>query len=85
MFNISQFLEKFKRFETSEIGTRETIAQALKEIVGINVPLESITYKNAVITLSVEGMVRSELYIKKQKILEMLQKSMVHLKDIRFS
>lgn len=85
MFNIKDFLKRFQKFATDEIGTRTTISDALKEIVGVSIPIENISYKNETITLRVEGVVKNELYIKKQKILKVLQHTLPHLRDIRFS
>lgn len=85
MFNISQFLERFKHLETNETGMRSAISDAIHQIVGVNVPLEAISYKNSVISLKIDGALKSELYIKKQKMFDTLKKTLPHLKDIRFS
>jgi len=84
MFNISSYLEKFKKIYSTNLYFKETVIKAVKETTGIDVDKESINYKNGVLTLNVKPIQKSELFLKKKLILSRLnEKSSSKIVDLR--
>ncbi|MDD5050593.1 MAG: hypothetical protein PHV93_02515 [Candidatus Pacebacteria bacterium] len=74
MFNISQFLEKFKVAGQKSALTRELIAQGLSEGLGVTILPQDFKIKdNVVVFLHSSGSLKSQIFIKKQELLRILR------------
>ncbi len=74
MFNISGFLEKFRVIGQKNIFFREIVARALSEGLGIPVSFKDFKIQNNVVVfLKASGSLKSQIFIKKQKLLELLK------------
>ncbi|MBP9701666.1 MAG: hypothetical protein KBD47_01635 [Candidatus Pacebacteria bacterium] len=67
MFNIAQFLEKFKKLGFDKESQKKIIIDSLREM---NIPVEDISIKNKVVTVRASSIVKNQIFMKKAKILE---------------
>lgn len=73
MLNIGQFFKKIQDKYNQEILLRSTIKEAIRSQSGVDVPLESVNYKNGLVTLAgLTQTARSQVFIKKQAIIEQI-------------
>ena len=70
MYNIASFLEKFKHVGLKERLAREVISKIVSEECGVTVALDAVQYKNAIVTLKIPLAVKSQVFIKKGRILK---------------
>lgn len=69
MFNIRQYLEKFKKLQADSESEKELVKQVLLEF---SIPVDDLTIKNKVVTVQASSIAKNQIYIKKAKILEKL-------------
>lgn len=74
MFDIAKYLEKFKKFSESRDFLRNSVAEAVKEICNIEIDPKKIVVKDGIARISERPIVKSEIFLKKAKILEILSK-----------
>lgn len=76
MIGLSGFFKNIQNAFTKEVVLRTTIKEAIKKCSGIDIPIENILCKGSTVNLkNVNQAVISQIYIKKQKILEELKAS----------
>jgi hypothetical protein len=73
MFNISQYLEKFKNIGQGERFLKEAVVSAIKEGLGISLETKVVSIKNGEVTLKVSPAVKNTIFIKKDLILEKIK------------
>lgn len=73
MFDIGKYLEKFKKFSQSRDFLRNSVAEAVKEICNIEIDPKKIEVKDGVARISERPIIKSEIFLKKTKILEVLK------------
>lgn len=69
MFNIASYLEKFKNFGQGERLLKGAIISSVKEVLGLDLPTQSVSLKNGEVTFKVDPAVKNALFIKKEAIL----------------
>lgn len=69
MFNITQFLEKFKRLGFDKESQKKIVMDTLREM---SIPVEDVEIKNKVAKVKASSIVKNQIFIKKQKILQKL-------------
>lgn len=86
MKGISEFFKRIGGVQAKEIARREAISVAIKEIVDIDVPITSISFKSSTANLKgVSQMIQSVIYTRKKQIIDRaneLQKLLL-ITDIR--
>jgi hypothetical protein len=71
MIGLGGFFKKVQSSFSKEISLRMTVSGVIRTHVGVEIPIESISYKNkAIILRDVNQAVRSAIFIKKQAILK---------------
>jgi len=86
MFGISGFFKNIQNAFTKEVVLRTEIKDVIKKCVGLELQIENISCKNGVITLkNLNSSASSAIFIKKNKILEMLKQEYKreYVRDIR--
>lgn len=74
MRQISALLEKFKRFSRPNIEIREAVSRAIKSEIGAEVSEKDISVKNGIVLVKTHNSVlKNEIFLKKKKILTILQ------------
>jgi hypothetical protein len=85
MFNISSYLEKFKRLEPPGDSVKIVAQDVIFEVVGVKIEKKDMSVKDSVLFLSVPSIIKNEVYMNKRGILEkvngLLKEKMI--KDIR--
>jgi len=74
MFDIGKYLEKFTKLSTSRSFLRESVASSIKEVCGFDIELTKIDEKKGIVRISERPIIKSEIFLKKQKILNSLEK-----------
>lgn len=83
MFDIAKYLEKFKVMSCSRDFIRNSLAEAIKNICHIEIDPKKIDVKNYVARINERPIVKSEIFLKKEKILKSLSEEVREkVKDI---
>lgn len=87
MFNIGNFLEKFKNITPPDKYVKEVFITVVKSVVGIEIEKEDLDVRNGVIFISADPIVKNEIFLKKSEIMKNLIKELKQYKktirDIR--
>jgi hypothetical protein len=75
MFNISQYLDKFKNAHTKAFLSKNGVISILLSVVGVKIERKDIDIRNGICFIVAQPMIKNQIYIKKQKILEELAKN----------
>ena len=71
MISIGEFFKRIGGVQADEIAFRTGVQRAIKEVVGIDIPIESITFKSGSVALkNTSSVVRSSIFIKKADTIE---------------
>ncbi|MFA6340770.1 MAG: hypothetical protein WCX27_00815 [Candidatus Paceibacterota bacterium] len=73
MFDIGSYLEKFKNLSQSRNFLRDSVALAVKEACGFDIKTENIIVKSAVARINARPVIKTEIFLKKEKILKILK------------
>lgn len=73
-FNISKYLEKFKQITLSKSFLRDSVHITIKEVCGVDIEPSKIDIKNYIVRINEKPVIKTEIFLKKQKILEKLDK-----------
>jgi hypothetical protein len=84
MFNIAQYLEKFKNFGFAERALKEGILTSIKEIMNLELDKKDINIKNGEVIFKVTPAMKNAIFIKKAAILKrMAENGVENVNDIR--
>lgn len=71
MLNIGQFFKKIQNKHTKELFIRSVVKDVIQKYVGVEVPVESISFKSDTVVLQgVSQTAKSQIFIKKQAIVQ---------------
>jgi len=73
MFNIAQYLDKFKNIGQGEKAFKEVVFFAIKEILNIEIERKNISIQNGELILKVSPTLKNAVFIKKEKILNKIK------------
>lgn len=74
MFDIGKYLEKFKVLSQSRHFLRDSVSETIQEVCNINIDPKNIEVKDTIARISERPIVKTEIFLKKGKILEVLNK-----------
>ena len=74
MFDIAKYLEKFRTFSNSREFLRNAVAESIKEVCFIEIDSKNIKIKEGVARISEKPIIKTQIFIKKTKILIILDK-----------
>ena len=74
MFDIAKYLQKFTVMSHSRDFLRNSVAEAVKEICKIDINPKNVVVKDGIARINERPIVKSEIFLKKTKILETLNK-----------
>lgn len=69
MFDIAKYLEKFKILSFSRDSLRNIVAETIKEFCKTEIDLKNIDIKEGIARISERPIIKSEIFLKKEKIL----------------
>lgn len=75
MFNISHYLEKFKKIEPKGDSVKYAVHEAIFETLGVRVEKRDISIKDNTLHISVPASLKNEIFMNKQRILQKAQKN----------
>ena len=86
MINIGQFFKKIQNKHTKELFVRSIIKDALKKYTQLDVPVEAMSFSsNSLVLKNISQVAKSQIFIKKQLILQEINtaQSIKIISDIR--
>jgi len=72
MFNIAQYLEKFKTLGLGDQFLKETLVSVIKEVVGVEIEINNLLIKDGEVVIKVSPSIKNAIYIKKDQILKLV-------------
>lgn len=82
MKKINDFFGKFNNKAVEEILKREKISSVIKKIANISIDIKDINISNGEIKLKISSIEKSEIFIKKKKILDTIKEELKGLRII---
>lgn len=73
MFNISQYLDKFKNIGGTERGMKEALVFAVKKVVGVTIDVKTITVRNGEAIIKVSPAIKNAIFIKKDQVMKAVE------------
>ena len=84
MFNIAQYLEKFKNLGLGERLLKEAIKSSVREVLNFELDTKKILVKNSEVTFKVSPAMKNAIFIKKADILKrMAENGIENVGEIR--
>lgn len=80
MNNIGGFFDKFKNLALLEMRKREKIIEAIWKSTGHKIEARDISIRDGVVNIKTSAMLKSEIFLKKTKILEYINQNLPELK-----
>jgi hypothetical protein len=75
MQNINSYLDKFKNLAVPNESIRKDVAGIIKNEIGIDLEIKDISIKNMVAYIKGGSAVKSEIFLRKKKILEKIKEA----------
>jgi hypothetical protein len=72
MFNISGFLDKFKKFDQHKTLQIENIIRSIEKVIGVVVDKKNILIKDSVVHIVGSPTLRQEIFLQKERLLPMV-------------
>ena len=66
MFNISGFLEKFKKFDQNRTLQTENIIKSIEKVVGVKLDKKDFTVKAGILRIQGSPALHQEIFLKKE-------------------
>lgn len=76
MFNIGDFLTKFKHLTPPDEVVREVFSKTIFKILNINIKKEDISLKNNILYIKTNSFVKNEIFLHKKNILKEAEKQL---------
>ena len=74
MKKIGDFLKEIKKFGKPDLLIREKVAEAIRKYIGFNIDIKDIKYRDGIVYIKTgDHLLKSEVFIKKRKILDYVQ------------
>ncbi|MEN9912671.1 MAG: hypothetical protein RLY66_79 [Candidatus Parcubacteria bacterium] len=86
MLNISEFFKRVQGKHAKEVVVRTSVCDAIRKYAGFDIPMEKVNFNSDTVVLEgLTAMQKSQIYIKKQAILDEAnsQQSIRVIGDIR--
>lgn len=83
MLHISLLLERFKNLGLKEFLIKEDIAKIISEKCGVNISAKDITYTEGLLTIKGSRSLKSELFLRKQEIVDEIENKFARTKISR--
>ena len=83
MQEISKFFDRIKNVALKEIHKREAITSIICKAIKVKIDPKDIEIRNSVITVKGSQVIKSEIYMKKKQIIDLLSKSGYKIVDIK--
>jgi len=68
--NLGKFLERFKQLKPPERTVQQAVVSAIQEVVGVEIVCEDVVVVRGAVRLQVGPVVRTEIRMREQEVLE---------------
>jgi hypothetical protein len=76
MLSIAKFFERIQNARSKEAFLRMAVKDAIKNVVGVEIPVQSVEFKSSTVTLkSISQSLRSAIFIKRGAILKAINEA----------
>lgn len=82
MFNISNFLEKFKNITPPDKFVKDVLISVVKEVANIDIEKDNIDVRNGTIFISVDPIIKNEIFLRKSEIMQNLTEKLKEYKKV---
>ncbi len=82
MFNIGEYLNKFKKISENRDFLRKAVSEAVKNICGIDIDPEDIDVRDGIARIRSKPIIKNEIFLKKNKIMDFLKNKTDKIADI---
>lgn len=82
MFNISTYLDKFKKISSKKSFLKDAVAASISKVLEINIDKNNIEIRKNNIYLKIKPTVKNEVFIKKKFIINELKAKNIPINDI---
>ncbi len=83
MKEVSGFFDKFNNLALKELNKRDRISSIIQKVIKHKLDYGDMDIKDGVITVKGNQLIKSEIYMKKNMIINQLAKDGIKIKDIR--
>lgn len=84
MFNISDYLSKFKNITPPDKFVKDELVSVVKDVAGIDIEKENIDVRNGTVFISTDPLIKNEIFLRKKEVLESLREKLkVYKKTVR--
>lgn len=80
MQGIEKFFDKFRNKALEEMRRRESICEAVYKVVGQRIEIKDINLKGKIATLKVDQGFKSEIFLKKKRIIDLIPNILIDIK-----
>lgn len=82
MFNISIYLDKFKKVDLKNTSLKDGIISSISKVLKTKINEESVTVRGGIIYLKINPVMKNEIFINKRNIIEDLVANNIPVADI---
>ena len=82
MFNISIYLEKFQKINTTNSLLKDYVVNSIERVIKIKINKSDIEIRKNKVFFKVNQVVKNEIFINKVKLIEELNLKKLYIKDI---
>jgi len=82
MIEIKDLLSKFNKILSSSEVRKQVIGEVLLEVVGLEINSKKIKIKNNIVYLDIKPIYKNEIFLKKEKIFNLLKEKLGENKTI---
>ncbi|OHA83990.1 MAG: hypothetical protein A2937_00540 [Candidatus Yonathbacteria bacterium RIFCSPLOWO2_01_FULL_47_33b] len=85
MIPLEQLLVRFKNLTNTEKAKKELIGSGIQKIVGVTIPVSSISFSKNTIFFKVSPIIKTEIFLKKEEVLNTIRTvpGLSHITDIK--
>ncbi len=83
MKEVSGFFDKFNNLALKELNKRDKISSIIQKLTKQKINYADINLKEGILAIKGNQLLKSEIYMKKQQIISLLNKEGIKIKDIK--
>ena len=76
MLKISNLIDRYSKLTVPDGVLRSNVSELIKDLTGLNIPVDKITVKRKLVFINCSPVIRSELQIRKTELLSKLKEEL---------
>ena len=81
--NIGSYLENIRKKINEKYAYKDIVVEVIHQVTGILLTRDVITHKHSIVHIEANPLIKSEIFLQKEKILLLLNKKSFSYKDIK--